>query len=175
MISVLQKAGLCFRCLASGHIAKGCTQRCPTCRKGHHVVLHEAFMSKSSKDSENSAKIDGLSAKKDKAMCGVVETHSILKASADNKVPIASGIHNVRMQCKKIRVYGKKGLKHLNVCFDSACTRTCITRKAVNKVGCEWAHRESVTIGGFGDTMVGGEGELRNVYIYNVCAMAWNY
>ena len=33
------KAGLCFRCLGQGHIARGCEQKCFYCKRGHHALL----------------------------------------------------------------------------------------------------------------------------------------
>ena len=35
----LSAAGFCFRCLRSGHIARGCSASCSNCRGCHHVIL----------------------------------------------------------------------------------------------------------------------------------------
>ena len=35
----LRVAGLCYRCLKAGHIAKGCSSMCQNCKGRHHVLL----------------------------------------------------------------------------------------------------------------------------------------
>ena len=54
---IIQRAGLCFRCLRRGHMAKDCDKMCDKCGKRHHTLIHDPAREKPSTTQDASVNV----------------------------------------------------------------------------------------------------------------------
>ena len=171
----LRSAGLCFRCLKSGHIARGCSASCIHCQGRHHALLCNPMTSDPGVTSNvNVEQTQPKMPNKDAAKPSnqpvnseAVTSHTVSftgVSSATNNVLSPSGARTrVLLQSVRVKVHGVGGVVDATVLFDTGSDRSYITTDLVRKVGPEWLDAQPMSYAAFG-TGKPSVSELRNIY-----------
>ena len=151
--SVIQKAGVCFKCLKPGHIAKNCGEQCSICGKGHHKVI---CRSKSNYQAGTVTKAAGSSNSSTTAKEQVekknLQIHQEPENEAVSHVFTAQSVgRQTILQTARVKIQGQNGVAYCNVLFDTGSDRTYIrsdlSKKLKSKHVGSTTHRVS-TFGG---------------------------
>ena len=146
------KAGLCFRCLGQGHIARACEQKCFYCKRGHHALLCSPSTSVKTFTAEPHSQ-------------NVPVSHSVTtRVSSVNTNDVKT---RILLQSASVEVRGQKGVTRVNVLFDTGSDRSYISGDLVQKVGPEWVGTQSVSYAAFG-SKTSSKSELRNMFQVNL-------
>ena len=166
----LRAAGLCFRCLKSGHIARGCSACCIHCQGRHHVLLCNPMTSDPGVTSNvNVEQTQPKMPNKDVAKPSNQPVNSEVVSftgvsSAINNVLSPSGTRTrVLLQSVRVKVHGVGSVVDATVLFDTGSDRSYITTDLVRKVGPEWLDAQPMSYAAFG-TGKPSVSELRNIY-----------
>ena len=171
----LRSAGLCFRCLKSGHIARGCSACCIHCQGRHHALLCNPMTSDPGVTSNvNVEQTQPKMPSKDVAKPSnqpvnseAVTSHTVGftgVSNATNNVMSPSGARTrVLLQSVRVKVHGVGGVVDATVLFDTGSDRSYITTDLVRKVGPEWLDAQPMSYAAFG-TGKPSVSELRNIY-----------
>ena len=164
----LRSVGLCFRCLASGHISKGCSASCRQCRGRHHFILcnppkpNTVEKSAPSNDASTVAG-SGAAVSSNPAPAEAVSHTGISAINTGSPGNYSHVRSRVLLQTAWVKVRGNGGTAMANVLFDSGSNRSYITSDLVRKLGAEWVDSEPVSYAAFG-TADPSLNEMRNIY-----------
>ena len=115
------KANLCFRCLASTHLAKDCKAQCDKCNRGHHKTLCPS----TGRDVkvENRAEKPLVAEKEDSGS----ENRSLSCFAKTTR-------QSVVLSTAKEKVASSSGAMHVSILFDSGSDRTYVTKDIAKKL-----------------------------------------
>ena len=151
----VQRAGLCYRCLRKGHIAKGCSSVCSKCNGRHHKLLC-GVQPLSAGSSPNVKGINKHVSMSSAEISGTVESLSSVKPSASNttettsKVILVGSSARVLLQTARVKVRGARGVTEATILFDTGSDRSYVTSELVGKVGPLWVDSQPIAYSGFG-------------------------
>ena len=151
----VQRAGLCYRCLRKGHIAKGCSSVCSKCNGRHHKLLC-GVQSISAGSSPNVKGVNKHVSMANAEISGTVESLSSVKPSASNATETASKVilvgssARVLLQTARVKVRGARGVTEATILFDTGSDRSYVTSELVGKVGPLWVDSQPIAYSGFG-------------------------
>ena len=151
----VQRAGLCYRCLRKGHIAKGCSSVCSKCNGRHHKLLC-GVQSLSAGSSPNVKGITKPVSMASAEISGTVESLPSVKPSASNatetisKVILVGSSARVLLQTARVKVRGAWGVTEATILFDTGSDRSYVTSELVGKVGPSWVDSQPIAYSGFG-------------------------
>lgn len=163
--NVFRKAGLCFKCLRSGHLLKACKskEKCRVCGGDHHYLL--CFKTKDSNPKiGQTSKVANLAhvARVPDEQIEDSKTHAVLTNNSSIDTPTSY------LQMARIRTYGSKRGKEIkaNVIFDSGSDRSYISSDFAKKLRPKFIGTEGVSFVSFGSNKP-SELQCRNVYGIN--------
>lgn len=166
----IRDAGLCFKCLGTGHVAKRCSAMCFKCQGNHHSIICTGANKNKKPETEvlNAADVqrvnkepshdvnDDTSSKESESHVGVAGTA---------KCKMKSSV----LQVVKVNVTCAKGSREVALMLDSGADRTYVSCKFVKELCPKWAGsvdlKYSVFGGGHSSTLT------RNVYEFDVSGM----
>ncbi len=132
----IYEAGLCFRCLGQGHIARSCSQTCARCKGRHHIIVCQGI-------SEEGA-----------------SSHTTVSHIGMSNVTQQS---QVVLQTAQVSIQGEGGLHTATVLFDTGSDRTYIAQHLVEKIKPAWVGSQSLAYAAFGSKLPSA-GKLRNTF-----------
>ena len=150
--SIVQTAGLCFRCLRSGHIARGCSSTCAKCNgRHHHLFCNGASTSLPSNQTKHSSSAVTVSLEPTDTSLPARTT----VAHDSNKPPgcslsSRSNSPRILLQTARVTVLGSRGTAEATVLFDTGSDRSYVSSNLVQRVGPEWCRREPLSYAAFG-------------------------
>lgn len=151
----IKDAGLCFRCLGSGHIARLCSDKCSRCQGSHHSICCR------NADKHVSEVVNNVP-KQSNEKTDIVSSESHVGVAGSTR----SSIKRVVSQLARVKLLGPKGSVQATVLLDSGSDRTYVSSKLVHRLGLKWVGstelRYAVFGGGHSSTL------LRNIYELNV-------
>ena len=104
----VQRAGLCYRCLRKGHIAKGCSSLCSKCNGRHHKLLC-GVQSLSAGSSPNVKSINQHVSMASVEISRTVESLPSVKPSASNATETTSKEHVCCYKLPELKCEGLEG------------------------------------------------------------------
>ena len=135
----IQKAGVCYKCLNSGHIAKTCKVTCSSCGRGHHSNICRPRQETESPGQSNSYQSrqpitqKSLSQDKEtKTQPQQDDTSASLNVSCT-----AHASKETIMQMTRVEASGLKAHSSVNILFDSGSNCTYIKKELADKLGCK--------------------------------------
>ena len=148
----MKEAGLCFRCLGTGHIARGCAAKCSQCQGRHHKLCCFANKPNEAEQQTMPKTVDGSNDNTSAANLSYVGVAAT--KGKDNRCTI--------LPTAKVYVSGERGSIEATLLFDSGSDRSYVTNSLVRKVRPKWLSSLNVTYAAFG----GGKSnnDARNVY-----------
>lgn len=164
----IRLAGVCYRCLCKGHLAKGCLGKCSKCGGSHNVIMCGVRLSPRNV-TEDSTKVTGV---------GTLNTTTIDNTSqpVDNlctksATHAAASLYNATssklctvLQTATVEVVGADGRTHkAKLLFDNGSDRTYVTRRLVQECQPKWIGSEVSTYSAFGGHK-SGKNALRNIF-----------
>lgn len=169
----LRTAGLCFRCLQSGHISRGCSATCSNCGGRHHELLCFSGSSSASttvgncQSGNQSDSRDGRAGRgnvsADAGAAAPVSSVNLSRTKIGNKISRP----NVTLQFARVRVFGSQGTTEVTAMFDTGADRSYVTNDLVKKVQPRWVDREPIAFAAFGASSA-GKSTLRDVFSVSV-------
>lgn len=150
----IKEKWLCFRCLKSGHIAKGCSAKCAKCTGRHHEMCCTAGQKTDSK----TLKAEDTQVKSAQDVPVEATNVSHVGVSCSKKL----GGYRTVLQTARVCVHGSKGKVEATLLFDSGSDRTYVSSSLINRVGPKWVSSIDIKYAAFG----GGKStsKMRNVY-----------
>ena len=127
----VQKNGVCYKCLNSGHIAKDCRATCATCGRGHHSIIcrprEQQHQTATIQPQANDNTRNQRDAQQDQDEPSPTGSLSCMTQSTQDII----------MQTASIKAAGQKKTLTCNVLFDSGSNQTYIKREIADKLGCK--------------------------------------
>ena len=127
------QAGLCFRCLRSGHRADQCGARCTNCTGKHHAIF--CFRQTQAAGSSASVGRNAVRVKNEEASLSCVDR------PCSNQVVLPTA---------RVNVHGPKGVVSATLLFDTGSQRTFVSKNLVKRVGAECLGSQRVSFAAFG-------------------------
>ena len=169
----LQTAGLCYRCLAKGHIARGCSAFCARCSGRHHQILcipqGNDSNSATSKKGLTASNIPALDASKpDPSVSNSdakVALHSHSGVLSDPFPPDKPKVPHLRvlLQIARVTACGNRDVTGVTVLIDTGSDRSYISESLIRRLEPEWVEAQNVSYAPFGSRKA-GKSEWRNIY-----------
>ena len=127
----VQKAGVCYKCLNSGHIAKTCKVTCSLCGRGHHSNICRPRQETGSPGQSNSYQ----------SRQAIIQTKT-QPQSDDASISLnvsctAYASRETIMQMTRVEASGLKAHSSVNILFDSGSNCTYIKKELADKLGCK--------------------------------------
>ena len=155
----VKAAGLCFRCLMSDHISKGCSRLCRKCGGRHHKILCGPNFQVNrtvpptaqstvpptgprSGDTGTGTNITAASSSNPPVTLNVSVAHT---APPGAKLP-----PSVALQFARVTVRGCRGITEATVMFDMGSDRSFVSDELVKKIQPQWVDSEPVAFASFG-------------------------
>ena len=160
----LKSAGLCFRCLLPGHIAKGCSVVCRKCNGRHHEIICGPPAV-----GPTSAGVSNVSSQPPQSS-GNVNTSATRSSSTTSFVSVANSTPPGDMsalQFARVTVHGSQGVTEATVMFDTGSDRSYVTQDLVNSVKPKWVDSEPVAFASFGSDKP-SKTDLRHIFSVNL-------
>ena len=167
----LKSAGLCFRCLLPGHIAKGCSVVCRKCNGRHHEIICGPPAV-----GPTSAGVSNVSSPLSPPSSGNVNVSATHSSSTTSFVSVAnstppgdmSASHpSIALQFARVTVHGSQGVTEATVMFDTGSDRSYVTQDLVNRVKPKWVDSEPVAFASFGSGKP-SKTDLRHIFSVNL-------
>lgn len=121
----IKTAGMCFKCLGKGHIAKGCYARCQKCRGYHHHLICGVKIDFSKSEPVRS---DSVKATQEPTSSSNGEASRNLATNLAGVSLSNISVHQETctiLQTAQVRVAGANGVLHMaKLLFDSGSSRT---------------------------------------------------
>ena len=152
----LKSAGLCFRCLLPGHIAKGCSVVCRICNGRHHDIIcgPPAVGPTSAGVSNVSSPPLPSSGNVNASATHSSSTTSFVSVANSTPLGDMSASHpSVALQFARVIVHGSQGVTEATVMFDTGSDRSYVTQDLANRVKPKWVDSEPVAFASFGSLL----------------------
>ena len=178
----LRVAGLCYRCLKAGHIAKGCSSMCQNCKGRHHVLLCNPTPSSVHASNGNGGNAtSGNADKHTMPKSGIEIGDAPVQSNGDNETgrillnastSTAANVSyvscedvrpRVLLKSVRVKVHGRAGSVEAVVLFDTGADRSYITTDIVRKVSPEWVDTQPHSYAAFGSGKP-SVNELRHIF-----------
>ena len=169
----LKSAGLCFRCLLPGHIARGCSVVCRKCNGRHHeIICGPPAVGPTSAGVSNvsSQPPPPPSSGNENASAATHSSSTTSFVSVANSTPPGdkSASHaSVALQFARVTVHGSQGVTEATVMFDTGSDRSFVTQDLVNRVKPKWVDSEPVAFDSFGSGKP-SKTDLRHIFSVNL-------
>ena len=167
----LKSAGLCFRCLLPGHIAKGCSVVCRKCNGRHHEIIFGPPVV-----GPTSAGVSNVSSPPppppSSGNVNASATHSSSTTSfisVANSTPpgdMSASHQSVALQFARVTVHGSHGVTEATEMFDTGSDRSLVTQDLINRVKPKWVDSEPVAFASFGSGKP-SKTDLRHIFSVN--------
>ena len=160
----IRTAGLCFRCLQKGHIAKGCAAKCSSCKGRHHKLCCKASTN-GTDQGKACAQPDtgeGETVAPEQATTNQNVHHVGLACASSNSVKKMCHRSTI-LQVAHVGVNGKRGIIEAAILFDTGSDRSYVSSALVRKVKPEWVSSQTISYAAFGAGKASRE-ERRNIY-----------
>ena len=168
----VKAAGLCFRCLMSGHISKGCSSLCRKCGGRHHEIICGPNFQVNptvpptapstvpptgppSGDTGTGTNITAASSSNPPVTLNVSVAHTA--------PPGAKSPPSVVLQFARVTVRGCRGVTEATVMFDTGSDRSFVSDELVKKIQPQWVDSEPVAFASFGSGKP-SKSKLRDVF-----------
>ena len=155
------KAGLCYRCLKKGHIARGCCVTSTKCNGRHHKLLCGVQYNTNSKISSKQAASADTQSSSETVDTTAVET-SPNSTSIPNRIMFVQSTSLVLLQTARVKVRGARGIREATILFDTGSDRSYVTSDFVNKAGPLWVDSQPIAYAAF------GSGNSSNMHVRNI-------
>ena len=166
----LKSAGLCFRCLLPGHIARGCSVVCRKCNGRHHEIIcgPPAVGPTSAGVSNVSSPPPPSSGNVNASATHSSSTTSFVSVANSTPPGDMSASHpSVALQFARVTVHGSQGVTEATVMFDTGSDRSYVTQDLVNRVKPKWVDSEPVAFASFGSGKP-SKTDLRHIFSVNL-------
>ena len=132
-IQIIKQKGLCFRCLAKGHVGKQCRsqKKCSRCSKQHHVTICHQANQKPANTEDRS--IGNTEASNDVSL--------LIRSSSSVVMPTAKAILKSSNSLKEMTV---------RILFDSGSNKTFIRQDVCDQLGIESMTTQKLLVNTFG-------------------------
>ena len=171
----LKSAGLCFRCLLPGHIAKGCSVVCRKCNGRHHEIIcgPPAVGATSAGVSKVSSPPPPSSGNVNASATHSSSTTSFVSVANSTPPGDMSASHpSVALQFARVTVHGSQGVTEATVMFDTGSDRSYVTQDLVNLVKPKWVDSEPVAFASFGSGKP-SKTDLRHIFFSKPAGQPW--
>ena len=168
----LKSAGLCFRYLLPGHIARGCSVVCRKCNGRHHeIICGPPAVGPTSAGVSNVS--SPLPPPPSSGNVNASATHSSSTTSfvsVANSTPpgdMSASHPSVALQFARVTVHGSQGVTEAMVMFDTGSDRSYVTQDFINRVKPKWVDSEPVAFASFGSGKP-SKTDLRHIFSVNL-------
>ena len=168
----LKSAGLCFRCLLPGHIAKGCSIVCRKCNGRHHeIICGPPAVGPTSAGVSNVSSPPPPPPSSGNVNASATHSSSTTSfVSVANSTPpgdMSASHPSVALQFARVIVHGSQGVTEAMVMFDTGSDRSYVTQDLVNRVKPKWVDSEPVSFASFGSGKP-SKTDLRHIFSVNL-------
>ena len=168
----LKSAGLCFRCLLPGHIARGCSVVCRKCNGRHHEIIcgPPAVGPTSAGVSNVSSQPPPLPSSGNENTSATHSSSTTSFVSVANSTPpgdMSASHASIALQFARVTVHGSQGVTEATVMFDTGSDRSYVTQDLVNRVKPKWVDSEPVAFASFGSGKP-SKTDLRHIFSVNL-------
>ena len=165
----LKSAGLCFRCLLPGHIAKGCSVVCWKCNGRHHeIICGPPAVGPTSAGVSNVSSPPPYSGNVNASATHSLSTTSFVSVANSTPPGDMSASHpSVALQFARVTLHGSQGVTEATVMFDTGSDRSYVTQDLVNRVKPKWVDSEPVAFASFGSGKP-SKTDLRHIFSVNL-------
>ena len=119
--AAIRKAGLCFKCLEQGHLAKSCQAVCEKCKRGHHKLLCTSMLKAEEKVEKQKDE------KQDDGAAGDSNVNVSCLAKTRKQ--------QVILQTAKVKIRGPNGkIEQACILFDSGSDQSYVTASLAKKL-----------------------------------------
>ena len=168
----LKSAGLCFRCLLAGHIARGCSVVCRKCNGRHHEIIcgPPAVGPTSAGVSNVSSQPPPPPSSGNENASATHSSSTTSFVSVANSTPpsdMSASHASVALQFARVTVHGSQGVTEATVMFDTGSDRSYVTQDLVSRVKPKWVDSEPVAFASFGSGKP-SKTDLRHIFSVNL-------
>ena len=150
----IRNAGMCFRCLRTGHKGFNCSERCKHCKGKHHAV--SCFKLSAPRVSADRSECDSRPS--------LAVSSSSQQRTMDTNLSCAAPSQSVVSPTASVLVKGQKGTVRATVLLDTGSNRSYVSSALVHRCAPEWIGSREMSYAAFG----GGESGSRHRNIYSV-------
>ena len=131
----IKSAGLCFKCLKKGHLAKGCLARCKKCKGKHNIIMCGIKLDSNRDNDSTKVAVENRS---ETVNQGNSQGSSVNLAGAALYNVASKNETRTILQTTKVSVMGSNGIPvEARALFDSGSDRTYVSSNIVKKCKAE--------------------------------------